>query len=237
MSECLNCGKKLRLEKLKYCSNYCQMDKQYKDYIVRWKKGLESGLSGKYELSNYLKRYIFEKYDNKCSQCGWKEKNIYTGKIPLEIEHVDGDYRNNKEDNLILLCPNCHSLTSTYKGANRGKGRKERSFYWENNKTSLQRISLKKKRKCLICGKMTKNKYTCSHKCRIEYERKVIPKNKTVSKRPSKAQLVEDLTSLSFIQVGKKYNVADNTVRNWCKSYNIPYKKLELKEFLKTYQY
>lgn len=30
---------------------------------------------------------------------------------------------NNKEENLLLLCPNCHSLTSTYKGANKGNGR------------------------------------------------------------------------------------------------------------------
>lgn len=30
---------------------------------------------------------------------------------PLEIEHIDGNALNNKEDNLILLCPNCHSLT------------------------------------------------------------------------------------------------------------------------------
>lgn len=30
---------------------------------------------------------------------------------------------NNSEDNLRLICPNCHSLTSTYRGANRGQGR------------------------------------------------------------------------------------------------------------------
>lgn len=41
-----------------------------------------------------------------------------------------GNYSNNLESNLILLCPNCHSLTSTYKGANRGHGRKERSKYY-----------------------------------------------------------------------------------------------------------
>lgn len=53
-------------------------------------------------------------------------KNIYTNNIPLEIEHIDGNYLNNKEENLILICPNCHSLTSTYKGANIRFGRKER---------------------------------------------------------------------------------------------------------------
>ena len=69
------------------------------------------------------------KYNYKCSRCGWNKVNIYTGIVLLEIEHIDGDYTNNNEDNLILLCPNCHSLTATYKGANRGKGRKDRKVY------------------------------------------------------------------------------------------------------------
>lgn len=43
--------------------------------------------------------------------------------IPLEIDHIDGNSENNSEENLRLICPNCHSLTATYKGANRGKGR------------------------------------------------------------------------------------------------------------------
>ena len=58
----------------------------------------------------------------------WSKKNEYTGNIPLEIEHIDGNYLNNSENNLILLCPNCHSLTSTYKGANKN-GRKSRKKY------------------------------------------------------------------------------------------------------------
>ena len=70
-----------------------------------------------------------EKYGNKCSRCGWNEVNPYTGLVPLEIEHIDGNYLNNSEDNLDLICPNCHSLTATYKGANKGNGRKDRKKY------------------------------------------------------------------------------------------------------------
>lgn len=54
--------------------------------------------------------------------------NPYTGTIPLEVEHIDGDAENNSEDNLTLLCPNCHSLTKTYRGANRGKS--TRNIKW-----------------------------------------------------------------------------------------------------------
>ena len=98
-------------------------------YIERWKTGKETGLKGAYGISRYIRKYLFRKYNNKCAQCGWGEMNPYSQTIPLEIEHKDGNYTNNKEDNLILLCPNCHSLTSTYKGANKGNGRAERKKY------------------------------------------------------------------------------------------------------------
>ena len=126
---CLNCGKPLKGSSIKFCSNKCQVDYNYHQWIHRWKLGLESGLKGEYGISNHLKRYIFEKFDNKCCKCGWGEMNPYSQTIPLEIDHIDGDFRNNTEDNLRLLCPNCHSLTETYKGANKGQGRKDRKKY------------------------------------------------------------------------------------------------------------
>lgn len=86
-------------------------------------------MRGEYQISMHLKTYLFKKYNNKCAQCGWGEVNKYTGNIPLEIEHIDGNYQNNSEENLTVLCPNCHSLTSTYKGANVNHGRKNRSKY------------------------------------------------------------------------------------------------------------
>lgn len=125
--KCLNCNVPL-IKNSKFCSIKCQKEYQYNIYINNWKNGKESGLRGNYQTSMYLKTYLFKKYNNKCSKCGWGEKNKYTGNIPLEIEHIDGNYMNNAESNLLLLCPNCHSLTSTYKGANKN-GRKSRKKY------------------------------------------------------------------------------------------------------------
>ena len=125
---CLNCQKSISNKK-KYCSNKCQSEYKYKQYIKDWKNGLESGMRGDYQISMHIKTYLFKKFDNKCARCGWNKLNPYTKKIPLEIEHIDGNYKNNSEDNLILLCPNCHSLTSTYKGANLNHGRKNRNKY------------------------------------------------------------------------------------------------------------
>ena len=87
-------------------------------------------MRGDYQISMHIKTYLFKKFDSKCARCGWSEINPYTNNIPLEIEHIDGNYKNNSESNLILLCPNCHSLTSTYKGANVEHGRKSRSKYY-----------------------------------------------------------------------------------------------------------
>ena len=125
---CLNCGKELTRRQAKYCSNSCQKNYEYEQYIEKWKNNEESGLSGEYNISNHIRKYLFIKYENKCSECGWNKINPFTKTIPLEIHHKDGNYLNNSEDNLQLLCPNCHSLTETYKSHNKD-GRKSRSKY------------------------------------------------------------------------------------------------------------
>lgn len=130
-SICLNCGKHFtpcRNTAGKFCSNKCQVEYEHTQYILRWKDGKESGLRGSYNISRHIRRYMLEKAHNKCQRCGWSEQNPTTGEIPLDIHHKDGDFTNNKEENLEVLCPNCHSLTDTYKRLNRG-GRKDRKKY------------------------------------------------------------------------------------------------------------
>lgn len=43
--------------------------------------------------------------------------------IPLDIHHIDGDFKNDKKENLKLLCKNCHAQTETYGSKNNGNGR------------------------------------------------------------------------------------------------------------------
>lgn len=120
---CLACGKKLIRTVKTYCNNSCQLNYQHQQYIERWKQGLEDGIRKPYKTSLYIHKYIKEKYDNKCAICGWCEVNETTGNVPLQLEHIDGHWDNNDEENLTLLCPNCHSLTSTYGSLNKGNGR------------------------------------------------------------------------------------------------------------------
>ncbi len=124
--KCLICGKETSRAKYKYCSNVCQIEYQYQFYIKKWMSGEENGLQGLGIVSGYIKRYLRRKFRDKCCLCGWSEINIKTGKVPLVADHIDGNWRNNIENNLRLICPNCDSLTLTYAGLNRGNGRKDR---------------------------------------------------------------------------------------------------------------
>ena len=124
---CLHCGKETSQHKYasrgKYCSNKCQADYQYYRYIDRWKQGEENGLVGKKGISSHIRRYMFDKCGSKCEKCGWCTPHPKDGKIPLEVDHIDGNWTNTVEENLRLLCPNCHSLTDTYKSRNRTSSR------------------------------------------------------------------------------------------------------------------
>ena len=44
-----------------------------------------------------------------------------TGNSILQFHHIDGDSSNNKEENLQVLCPNCHAMTENYMALNKGK--------------------------------------------------------------------------------------------------------------------
>ncbi|MEV5969731.1 HNH endonuclease [Streptomyces sp. NPDC051921] len=60
--------------------------------------------------------------EDRCARCGIEA--VWLGvPLPLEVDHVDGDWRNNRIGNLRLLCPNCHSTTDSYRGRGRGRAR------------------------------------------------------------------------------------------------------------------
>jgi endogenous inhibitor of DNA gyrase (YacG/DUF329 family) len=125
---CPICKKEPARSYYKYCSNKCQLEYQRRNYLESWKAGKTVGLNTLGLVSKIVKSYLREKYGNKCSLCGWKEVNVKTGQVPLVADHIDGNWRNNTESNLRLLCPNCDSLLPTFSALNKGRGRENRAL-------------------------------------------------------------------------------------------------------------
>ena len=71
-----------------------------------------------------IRKRIKLEQNEACNKCGidkWLGQ-----KLTLELEHIDGNNKNNARENLEALCPNCHSLTETWRGRNNGKKKQDR---------------------------------------------------------------------------------------------------------------
>ena len=121
--------------------NYSQAAKYLKEYAIPiehlkgagWSKGLKIVRSPNIPLekilvpgSTYqsfkLKRRLFGVGLKKarCEECGW-DRISPDGRLPLELDHINGDSKDNRLENLRVLCPNCHSLKPTHRGMNKRK--------------------------------------------------------------------------------------------------------------------
>ncbi len=127
---CETCGGRVRVNSAKYCSMECYRTgdaKRRRSVIEQWLSGDVSVVTtSQGELSYAARQYLRSEAENKCSRCGWGEANPVDGVVPVQIDHVDGNPHNHLRENLVVLCPNCHSLTPTYGMKNRGNGRKTR---------------------------------------------------------------------------------------------------------------
>lgn len=123
---CKNCGMEINDKSYHhrtFCSNKCQGEYRSKATVEEWKQNPEkfNNPSGYIFIREYLKKL----HDNTCELCGWKEINIYTGLVPLQVHHINGDCTDNRFENLQLLCPNCHSLTENFGGRNKGNSKRK----------------------------------------------------------------------------------------------------------------
>ena len=121
--------------------NYSQIKKYLDFYKINtshlkgrgWSKGLRGIGKPRIELEKILvKNSYYQSFKLKkrlfkvglkkqqCEYCGWAVKSN-DGRIPLELDHINGNRRDNRLKNLRILCPNCHSLQPTHRGLNRNK--------------------------------------------------------------------------------------------------------------------
>lgn len=140
----------------------------------------------------------------------------YIGR-PLEeqevVHHEDRDRSNNSEENLFVF--------KTQEDHNRyhatGKMIKL------DNGSYISPIVIKT---CKNCGKeFQPEKYVqeyCNKSCASTNKRRVV-------ERPSKEELELLIKTKSFSEIGRDFGVSDNAVRKWCKSYDLPHRKKDLK--------
>lgn len=187
-------------------------------------------------------------YDYKCKECGISE--WYGVQLSLHLDHINGVRNDNRLENLRFLCPNCHSLTSTYAGKNSTKKNKftdeefiEAAKLTLNIRQTLQKLGMseginyERVKRIMkkfnfsypeVLGpplprKIKLNKYLVCEK--DSYNKYCSYQCSRQGKQKANKPSPEDLARLIFekpsIQLAKDFGVSDSTIKDWCLQYGI----------------
>lgn len=172
---------------------------------------------------------------NQCNLCGYNK--VISA---LEFHHINPKEKSygiasqgtchdleqdlNEVKKCILVCSNCHreihedlyTLEYLY----------SQKIFDDNYANQLRQekeeLFIKKEYFCKNCGDKI-SRYSESGLCAKCYKlttRIVI--------RPERDELKSMIRAMPFTQIAERYNVADNTIRKWCKFYLLPHKKTEI---------
>jgi hypothetical protein len=187
-----------RIKKLNLDASHFTGQLWSKGKTLEPKRDIQDYLTNKQPIQSHKLRLrliaegIFEAKCYKCNNTTWLEEPI-----ALELEHIDGNHQNNSLSNLVLLCPNCHAQTLTYRGKNK-----------PNNKPVKAFIKLDKET-CLDCGTIVYRHAKRCKACASKHPSKAITKIEW----PSIEVLKEMLINSNYRQVGIKLGMSDNAVR------------------------
>jgi 5-methylcytosine-specific restriction endonuclease McrA len=177
--------------------------------------------------------------------------------IVLEVHHKDGNRRNNKLDNLQLLCPNCHAMTDNWRGRGKKTSNEQNIIPDEdlinalqeskNIRQALLKVGLSAKgrnydRAKTLCEKhhiAFQDKNYCkdcgaeisSFSERCKYCENKFRKIEAINDYPiQREELKQLLRTTSFLQIGKHFGVSDNAIRKWCRNLNLPCRSHDIKK-------
>lgn len=124
---CARCDKPMGTTRgARYCSTLCARKHRAEVYVERWLAGDETGSNTPGGLKSFVRAWLLLEAGDRCtsSKCstpgGWGIPNPKTGRPILAIEHLDGNWKNNTRENLMVLCYNCHTLSETFGSLNAG---------------------------------------------------------------------------------------------------------------------
>lgn len=167
------------------------------------------------------KKFAVDAFGGKCQICGY-DKCLAS----LCFHHVNGEEKEynptyvivsqsweeaKKElEKCILVCRNCHG-----------------EIHYNEEMNVDYHIYLKPwiRKTCGCCNTIfdtkSKTQIYCSSICSRTGQR--------ITERPSKDILLELIQEKSFVAIGKMFGVTDNAIRKWCRHYELPYRKRDIK--------
>lgn len=123
---------KKKIKELNIQTNHWLGEGYLKGKSHKWSSGADINeiliKNSPYLWTSSLKKRLLKEFllINKCYKCGITH---WLGQaLSLQLEHINGDNADNRIENLILLCPNCHSLTDTFAGKNVSRSRETRTL-------------------------------------------------------------------------------------------------------------
>lgn len=179
------------------------------------------------DLLNEKEKYYIEKYDalhNGYNQtpggdCVYSEAQLqYSQDVKWDLINTTLDYAE--------LTVKYGVSKQTLSAINNGRAYFEEGLEYPLRKfeSSNSYPHEKKMNYCQICGVEISANATLCVQCAHDRQRTV--------ERPDSISLAKEIVENGFSAVGRKYGVSDNAIRKWCKSYNMPIKKNEIKEWL-----
>lgn len=163
-----------------------------------------------------------------CDSCGLPPE--WQGRpLTLILDHVNGNNTDNRIENLHWVCPNCNSQLSTtgFRGVKKydeyGNRIAETRIPIEDLTDSKNRY----KKFCPKCGRLMSKEAELCRECRTRLESDIHLENLPVSREDLKDLIREK----SFVEIGKQFGMSDNGIRIWCKKYNLPISRKEIKSY------